>query len=269
MIAGLTSLLTGKWALPVAAGIAVVPSSLGLFKPLYAISIGYGLSVASVAGAALLAGPGGAPAAHSLGVVAHGVRLAGFLWIREREILSRKKDGAEYKKKMSAMDSKNSAVDRLKRVPLVLSVALLYTCMAAPTIFHLQTPSAYLPLTYAGIGLQWLGWSVNTAADVHKSAHKRKAGDGGKWCDSGLFKLSRHPNYFGEQLFWAGTFLAGVPSYSGPLQWGVSLVGLLGIQGIMSGATKRLEMKQKDKYGSDPKFQEYLASTNCLIPKLF
>jgi hypothetical protein len=42
--------------------------------------------------------------------------------------------------------------DRLKRVPLVLSVALLYTCMAAPTIFHLQTPSAYLPLTYAGIG---------------------------------------------------------------------------------------------------------------------
>mmetsp|Transcript_26738 Transcript_26738/g.47613 ORF Transcript_26738/g.47613 Transcript_26738/m.47613 type:complete len:165 (-) Transcript_26738:491-985(-) len=99
MIAGLTSLLTGKWALPVAAGIAVVPSSLGLFKPLYAISIGYGLSVASVAGAALLAGPGGAPAAHSLGVVAHGVRLAGFLWIREREILSRKKDGAEYKKK--------------------------------------------------------------------------------------------------------------------------------------------------------------------------
>lgn len=48
-------------------------------------------------------------AAHSLGVVAHGVRLAGFLLNREREILGRKKDGAEYKKRLEPMEKKNSA----------------------------------------------------------------------------------------------------------------------------------------------------------------
>eukprot|EP00873_Tetraselmis_striata_P028242 jgi/Tetstr1/448506/TSEL_035772.t1 len=265
----LNSLLTGKWALPVAAGIAVVPASLGFVRPLYAISVGYGLSVASVAGAALLAGPSGVVAAHSLGVVAHGVRLAGFLLNREREILGRKKDGAEYKKRLEPMEKKNSAADKIKRTPMIVSVALLYTCMAAPVLFHLRTPSTCLPITCFGIGLQWLGWAMNTVADAQKSAHKRKAVDGGLWCDSGLFRLCRHPNYAGEQMLWAGTFLAGVPSYTNAVQWGVSLLGLLGIQGIMHGATKRLEAKHQEKYGADPRYKDYVARTNCSLPKLF
>lgn len=42
--------------------------------------------------------------------------------------------------------------DYAKRIPFLASVSLLYTCMAAPVLYHYQTPSAFVPLTLVGLG---------------------------------------------------------------------------------------------------------------------
>lgn len=53
------------------------------------------------------------------------------------------------------------------------------------------------------------------------------------------------------------------------VQWIVSLLGLVGIQGILVGATKRLDEKQADRYGAGKKYQEYLSTTNRWFPKIW
>jgi steroid 5-alpha reductase family enzyme len=47
--------------------------------------------------------------------------------------------------------------------------------------------------------IMWLvGMCVEGTADRQKLMFKNNPSNRGKWCDAGLWKYSRHPNYFGE-----------------------------------------------------------------------
>ena len=92
----------------------------------------------------------------------------------------------------------------------------------------------------------------------------------------GLYAKSRHANYFGEIVFWAGNFIAGAPAIAVP---GVSPLGrlgrliasglgLMGIVFIMLSATKRLEGRQAEKHRPSAWFDNYYMSSGALMPKL-
>ena len=62
--------------------------------------------------------------------------------------------------------------------------------------------------TTLGVPAETLGQS----ADSQLRAFRRKAGHG-QVCDTGLWSLSRHPNYLGEWLFWLGLALFALPGW--------------------------------------------------------
>ena len=62
--------------------------------------------------------------------------------------------------------------------------------------------------------MQALGLLIEAVADQQKAAHRKKTNT---FVKGGLYRLSRHPNYLGEILFWVGSFIAAIGSLTGTL----------------------------------------------------
>lgn len=63
-----------------------------------------------------------------------------------------------------------------------------------------------------------------------------------------------------------GNFIVGLAVYNSPLKWIAGLTGTVCIVLIMMGSTKRLEAAQDERYGDQPKYQEYTRTVPILFP---
>lgn len=116
----------------------------------------------------------------------------------------------------------------------------------------------------------WAMWAgglfIETVADAQKFAAKRRPGGGARWMESGLWKYSRHPNYFGELLCWWGVFVFVAGNYTG-WQW-AGVAGPLTITYLLLEVTgiPTLEASANRKWGNDPAYQAYVQRTSRLVP---
>jgi len=118
-----------------------------------------------------------------------------------------------------------------------------------------------------GIALFVIGFVVETVADQQKFAFKNEPENRKKMCTVGLWKYSRHPNYFGETLVWFGIFSmcssvfdlepALYASILSPFYVWVILMFLSGIP--------TLEGPWDQKYGKDEDYREYKRSTTPFV----
>ena len=77
------------------------------------------------------------------------------------------------------------------------------------------------PASRVGSLVQWLGLTImigslvlESLADRQKSAFKAR--NPNQFCDTGLYRWVRCPNYLGEILFWVGNWVAGIFFYTSP-----------------------------------------------------
>ena len=69
-----------------------------------------------------------------------------------------------------------------------------------------------------GVLIWIIGFVIEVLSDRQKSEFKNNKSNAGQFIQSGLWKYSRHPNYFGEILIWTGMAVIGITIYSG-LGW--------------------------------------------------
>jgi len=256
--------------------ISLAATANGLNRFAHFFTLGYGLSIASMAAAGLAAAKITTPAAfmHNVGLLLHGVRMSAFVAERDRSSSWKDRDAI-----LAELDAKYGKKERL--LPWA-AYAAFYGLLYSPGLCHLRNPSlassvfrppfAYV-ITGLGLALQWGGLALEAVADHQKQAFKRELRAAGKpdtWCNTGLYSRIRHPNYLGEQLFWIGSALAGLPAMNSGVQLIAGGLGTAGILSTMRAAEAKLESKQRAKYGGIKRglgYKEYIDSTGSLLPK--
>lgn len=121
---------------------------------------------------------------------------------------------------------------------------------------------------YIGMPIWVVGFLFEVVADFQKSAFRKLIENKDKFIHTGLWSVSRHPNYFGEILLWIGIALSAFGGLSArPRAAFVFLspvfVALLLI--FVSGITL-LEQKADKKFGEETAYKKYKAETPVLVP---
>jgi steroid 5-alpha reductase family enzyme len=121
----------------------------------------------------------------------------------------------------------------------------------------------------SGIILSSIGLIIETSADQIKFSFRQNPQNKGKWCTDGVWKYSRHPNYFGEITFWWGLFILSTTSMGSGNEWGyftiLSPVFTTTLLLFVSGLPI-LEASSHKKFRSDPNYKAYLLRTSILVP---
>jgi steroid 5-alpha reductase family enzyme len=119
---------------------------------------------------------------------------------------------------------------------------------------------------WEGVGLAvWaLGFGVEWTADRQKSAWRRA--HPGTFARGGLWDLSRHPNYVGEIVLWAGLFVAGIPSYAGG-GW-VAVLSPVFVYGLLrfGSGVPLLEQRADARWGGQADYEAWKARVPVLFP---
>ncbi len=124
-------------------------------------------------------------------------------------------------------------------------------------------------LSIAGFLLWIVGFGIEIVADSQKTRFRGEAGNESAFITTGLWRYSRHPNYFGEILLWCGIAVLALPALSG---WQyVTLVSPLFVILLLTkiSGVRMLEARANRQWGEDPAYQAYKASTPVLFPFFF
>lgn len=112
-----------------------------------------------------------------------------------------------------------------------------------------------------GFLLWLLGFAFESMADAQMARFKANPANHGKIMRSGLWPLTRHPNYFGEALMWWGMYCIAL-STPGSAWTIVSPILITFLLFRVSGVT----MLEKAMLERGPEYRDYMQSTSALFP---
>ncbi|MBR3356415.1 MAG: DUF1295 domain-containing protein [Solobacterium sp.] len=240
--------------------VAAVGCCMGFKEFVWFMSVGYGFAVMCIGIFHLVFGlimhtltP--ATAVLSVLFVIYGYRLGGY-------ILKRELTNKAYRKTLESTGS-------TKAMPIPVSLSmwiysmLMYTAQTSAVTYRIMNRASDNIFAWIGIVIMVLAILGEATADKQKSAAKKI--NPKRFCDTGLYRYVRCPNYFSEILFWVGVTVSGIGAVQGK-QYIIVIIALLLITYVMYNSAQRLELRHEKSYGLDPEYQKYSDTVPLLFP---
>ena len=189
-------------------------------------------------------------------VLAWGLRLAAYI--------TRRNWGHGEDRRYQAIRARYEPHFALKSLVLVFALQMVLAwIVSAPTLAALAGDGRLGALDVAGIAIALAGFLFEAIGDAQMAAFKRDPAHRGQVMDHGLWRYTRHPNYFGEACFWWGVWLLALAAGGLAAAWTVlspllMTVLLLKVSGVA--------MLEKDIGERRPAYRDYMARTNAFIP---
>jgi steroid 5-alpha reductase family enzyme len=187
-------------------------------------------------------------------VTAWGLRLAAHIWVRNRG------RGEDPRYRAWRERWGRWLVPRSFLQIYVLQGTIVLVILA-PVLLAVRQPGGPLGLLDAAGVLVWAaGFVFEAVGDAQLLRFVRDPSKRGRVLDTGLWRYTRHPNYFGEAFLWWGPFLVALSAPGGvwalvsPLTIGALLLFVSGIPMLEA------------KMSSSPEFRAYQARTSAFVP---
>jgi len=124
-------------------------------------------------------------------------------------------------------------------------------------------PTSLGPVEIVGVILYTIGIYFESTGDFQLSQFKADPANAGQVMDQGLWRYTRHPNYFGDFCVWWGIWIVaaatgvGIYAIVGPIVMTFFLLRVSGVAMLERSITKRR-----------PGYDEYMRRTNAFFPGL-
>ena len=240
----------------------VVPTLLWLvslrIRDASIVDIFWGLGFVGVAWIGFVWGEGAAPRKLWLAVFASlwGIRLSGYLAWRN---LGKGEDP-----RYQAMRKRNGDKWPLRSLFVVFWLqALLIFVISLPLQVALSQPNppSLGLLDFLGIALVLCGTGCEAIADWQLAIWKRNPANEGQVMQQGLWRYTRHPNYFGDFVVWWGLFCGALATQVGV--WTVLSPVLMSLLLLRVSGVPFLEKAMKER----PGYAEYVRRTSAFFPR--
>ena len=125
------------------------------------------------------------------------------------------------------------------------------------------------PIFYMGLLVFIIGFLIEVIADNQKTAFRAVPENANSFITTGLWSVSRHPNYFGEVTLWLGIAMMSLPYLEGVQYWTLispifSFVLIYFVSGV-----RMLEARANVKWGENKEYLDYVKKTPIFFPKIF
>jgi steroid 5-alpha reductase family enzyme len=193
-----------------------------------------------------------------IGTALWGMRLSVYLIIRKKQ-----QKGEDWRYKNWREEWGSTVVLRsLLQVFLLQGLFMWVVSLPLQLVAHFNLTYT-LPLLLVGGIIFLFGWCYESIADLQLFRFKQDPANKGKILHGGLWKYSRHPNYFGEIVLWWGLFVAtlgSAPAWLGILSPICISWLILRVSGV-----PMLERKQQQQV----EFQKHMTHKPALVPNFF
>lgn len=149
----------------------------------------------------------------------------------------------------------------LRKVFLLQGIVLWFAALPIQFASVLTSPTELGWVAYIGVAVWLVGMVFETFADIQLTKFRADPSTKGTVLKTGLWRYSRHPNYFGELCVWWGLFLIacdnplGILTIIGPILYSYLIVNITG----QATLDKKLARER-------PGYKEYMQSTSGMIP---
>lgn len=137
----------------------------------------------------------------------------------------------------------------------------LLTTIAVPLHFMQTSPWVWSYGTVLGVLLWTIGFFFEAVGDEQLRRFKSDLLNKGKVLDKGLWRYTRHPNYFGDACLWSGYFLM---SWALSGHWWLVYSPLLMTYFLLK--VSGVSLLEKDISGRRPEYQNYIKNTSTFFP---
>jgi steroid 5-alpha reductase family enzyme len=190
-------------------------------------------------------------------VVVWSVRLGGYLWIRVA------KHHPEEDGRYAALREQYPRHTWLMFFGFFQLQALLLVVLSVPFAMTVANPQVNLSMWEWGGAALWLvAMAGETLADFQLHRFRSQPGSKGRTCKVGLWRFSRHPNYFFEWLVWVAYFVFALGTSDGWITiYGPALMlfFLLKVTGIPATEAQALKSRGAE-------YREYQRTTSVFVP---